>query len=245
MALRQKKAMTFKNSETPTSETIGGTAEKPFRMTISLNVLRHLGINLYSNAPAVLTEVVANAWDADASEVRIELSKERIVIQDNGSGMNSEDFNARYLKVGYAKRDAEPELTPKYLRLPMGRKGIGKLSLFSIADTVEVQSAKGGIKNSLVMKATEIEKAIKDKDAGGDYFPSPLNPQKIVIEQGTRIVLADLKHRATLGTANAVRKRLARRFSIIGFPLILSATPQPCENGGGYSSIASCCVEER
>ena len=115
-------------------------------MTISLNVLRHLGINLYSNAPAVLTEVVANAWDADASEVRIELSKERIVIQDNGSGMNSEDFNARYLKVGYAKRDAEPELTPKYLRLPMGRKGIGKLSLFSIADTVEVQSAKGGIK---------------------------------------------------------------------------------------------------
>jgi len=95
------------------------------------------------------------------------------------------------------------------------------------------------------MKATEIEKAIKDKDAGGDYFPSPLNPQKIVIEQGTRIVLADLKHRATLGTANAVRKRLARRFSIIGFPLILSATPQPCENGGGYSSIASCCVEER
>jgi len=146
LALRQKKAMTFKNSETPTSETIGGTAEKPFRMTISLNVLRHLGINLYSNAPAVLTEVVANAWDADASEVRIELSKERIVIQDNGSGMNSEDFNARYLKVGYAKRDAEPELTPKYLRLPMGRKGIGKLSLFSIADTVEVQSAKGGIK---------------------------------------------------------------------------------------------------
>src|SRR5205809_4004778 len=78
------------------------------------------------------------------------------------------------------------------------------------------------------MKATEIEKAIKDKDAGGDYFPSPLNPQKIVIEQGTRIVLADLKHRATLGTANAVRKRLARRFSIIGdaynFQILVNGT---------------------
>ena len=31
-----------------------------YRLTISLNVLNHLGINLYSNVPAVLAEVVAN-----------------------------------------------------------------------------------------------------------------------------------------------------------------------------------------
>jgi hypothetical protein len=38
-----------------------------FEMTVDLNVLDHLGINLYSNIAAVLTEAVANAWDADAS----------------------------------------------------------------------------------------------------------------------------------------------------------------------------------
>ena len=44
-------------------------ANKSYKMTISLNVLNHLGINLYSNIPAVLAEVVANAWDADAETV--------------------------------------------------------------------------------------------------------------------------------------------------------------------------------
>lgn len=42
-----------------------------YRMTVDLNVLDHLGINLYSNIAAVLTEAVANAWDADAENVEI------------------------------------------------------------------------------------------------------------------------------------------------------------------------------
>lgn len=40
------------------------------KMTVDLNVLEHLGINLHSNIAAVLTEVAANAWDANASDCR-------------------------------------------------------------------------------------------------------------------------------------------------------------------------------
>lgn len=40
-----------------------------YKMKISLNIIEHLGINLYSNLPAVLSEIVANSWDADATEV--------------------------------------------------------------------------------------------------------------------------------------------------------------------------------
>lgn len=40
--------------------------QHPYRMTVYLSVLDHLGIDLYSNNTAVLTEAVANAWDADA-----------------------------------------------------------------------------------------------------------------------------------------------------------------------------------
>ena len=43
--------------------------EHKFTMSLSLNVLNHLGINLYSNVPAVLSEIVANSWDADAENV--------------------------------------------------------------------------------------------------------------------------------------------------------------------------------
>ena len=47
--------------------------EQPYKMTITLNVLEHLGENLYSSMPAVLSEAVANAWDANASVVEIEI----------------------------------------------------------------------------------------------------------------------------------------------------------------------------
>ena len=47
-----------------------------YRMTVDLNVLDHLGINLYSNIAAVLTEAVANAWDADAETVDIKIDSD-------------------------------------------------------------------------------------------------------------------------------------------------------------------------
>jgi nitrate/nitrite-specific signal transduction histidine kinase len=86
-----------------------------YKMTISLNVLNHLGINLYSNVPAVLSEVVANAWDADAHEVTIDIDKreDQIVIKDDGIGMTEEDVNHRYLNVGYRKRSELPGTTPE------------------------------------------------------------------------------------------------------------------------------------
>src|SRR5712691_3955300 len=102
----------------------------PFTLTISLNVLEHLGINLYSNVPSVLAEIVANGWDADASEVRVDWDRnnDRITIQDDGIGMTPQEVNDHFLTVGYRRRDGQPGLTAKG-RAPMGRKGIGKLSL--------------------------------------------------------------------------------------------------------------------
>ena len=60
------------------SEGIGtdGMADNhPYKMTVDLNVLDHLGIHLYSNIAAVLTEAVANAWDADAENVEIRIDR--------------------------------------------------------------------------------------------------------------------------------------------------------------------------
>ncbi|MCY4657790.1 MAG: ATP-binding protein, partial [Gammaproteobacteria bacterium] len=119
-----------------------------YRMTVDLNVLEHLGINLYSNIAAVLTEVVANVWDADAENVEITLDSEEkwIEIVDDGIGMSVEDMNDKYLRVGYRRRHEDPnfgKFTAKG-RQVMGRKGLGKLSLFSVANSIEVQTAKEG-----------------------------------------------------------------------------------------------------
>lgn len=122
----------------------GGSASGPYRMEIALSVLNHLGLRLYSNTAAAVAEAVANAWDADANNVCISIKDETITIQDNGCGMALGDVNGKFLKVAYERRsDGLSDLTPGG-RLVMGRKGIGKLSLLSIAEEISVYTVQLG-----------------------------------------------------------------------------------------------------
>src|SRR3954452_11332913 len=191
-------------------------------MSITLNVLEHLGLNLYSSTPAVLSEAVANAWDANAHRVDIEIdsSMPRIVITDDGDGMTRDEINAKFLTVGYHRRDSgEPEATKNRLgRHVMGRKGIGKLSLFAIANSIEIQTIKTTPegkeveRNSFLMRTDKIRACA---EADEEYYPEPLETTAIEVDRGTRIILTDLDHKTT-SAAVFLRRRIARRFSIIG-----------------------------
>lgn len=182
----------------------------PYKMQLDLRVLDHLGLHLYSNAAAVLSEAVANAWDADAKNVKIQIEADRIIIEDDGVGMALADINDRFLYVGYNKRQKEGAKSP--LGRPfMGRKGIGKLALFSIADTVAVATGKGGEAHAFRMDTSGIEEAVSNSE---EYKPIPISETPPA--KGTRIVLTKLKKKRTSHTVSALRKRIARRFSIIG-----------------------------
>ncbi len=185
-----------------------------YRMQISLNVLEHLGLNLYSNVPAVLAEAVANAWDADAQQVRIDFKADTdcIEIQDDGMGMTHAEVNERFLIVGFRRRDAMLGTTPRG-RAPMGRKGIGKLSLFSIAHQVEVHTVKDGEASAFRMSLPAMRHSIEQGEEM--YRPEALAPAGD-LTCGTYFILRDLQKRHTANTTRALRKRLARRFSIIG-----------------------------
>lgn len=183
----------------------------PYFLTLDLRVLDHLGINLYSNAAAVLSEAVANAWDADSRLVKIDVVPSvQIAIEDDGVGMTLEQINDRFLAVGYDKRTHEGETSAGGRRF-MGRKGIGKLALFSIADEIEVHTRAGMEKHAFKMKTTDVRKAIAAKEV---YYPEPIafgGPKR-----GTRIILRKLKKKRTATSVSALRKRIARRFSVIG-----------------------------
>jgi hypothetical protein len=222
-----------------------GQAPK-YELTIDLNTLKHLGIGLYSNTPAVIAEVVANSWDADATkvEINIDVPGKTVTIADDGWGMTKDEINQKYLRVGYPKRDNEPRITPKK-RHVMGRKGIGKLSLFSIASTIEVHSVKADEKgkvqekNGFIMNAERIEEAIK---AGPNkpYCPDVVDEQTILIKKGTSIGLRDFKK--GISTAETfLRKRLARRFSILGtendFSVLVNGKPITVEDRDYFGKI--------
>ena len=194
----------------------------PFELSVDLAVVEHLGEQLYSNVGAVLTEVVANAWDADATEVRIELHRdaggnvERVLVRDDGVGMSAEDLNRRYLRVAYRKRQEEGETTPKGRKI-MGRKGIGKLALLAIAGRVRVETRKKG-EDLLALEIVldDLKRAIA---SNGRYHPPAVEPRHadLVGEHGTVIELSEIR-RERFGpiSSASLRRRLARRFSVIG-----------------------------
>lgn len=204
--------------------------ENKFIMSLSLNVLNHLGINLYSNIPAVLSEIVANSWDADAKRVDITIAEDQIIIEDDGCGMSADDINNKFLYVGYQKREESLE-SKIYHRKYMGRKGIGKLSMFSIAREVEVISKKeirkagaegkcfeiSGFRMNIDDIANVIKSEHSDSNSSSEYYPEVLQVEEDCIkETGTKIVLRKLKKLTTSLTPEYIKKRVARRFGIIG-----------------------------
>ena len=196
---------------------------RPLEMRINLHALEHLGMKLYSTIPPVLSEVVANAWDADAERVDVCIDKEagEISIQDDGTGMTRNEVIDRFLTVGFQRRAKAPK-TPKRKRSPMGRKGIGKLSSFSIARIVTVYTAQDDHRTAFRMDSEKMKEQM-ERGENDVYKPEELPEELKNIENwpgdpnsGTRIVLSVLKHKVTQWTKKGLRQRIARRFSVIG-----------------------------
>ncbi len=212
---------------------------------MSLNVLNHLGLRLYSNIPTVLSELVANSYDADATKVDItlDIDNEKIIIDDNGHGMTIEDINDKFLRVGYSKRENGEARSRDLKRHVMGRKGIGKLSLFSIANQVEIRTSvldqKSGVstKSAFSMNRFDIEKEIKSSDK---YHPIEIEVGDFDKTKGTQIILTNFKRQITY-TEKWLKKRLARRFSVLGdeykFDLYVNNTPITIADRDFFSKV--------
>jgi hypothetical protein len=174
--------------------------KKSFTFEISLSVLNHLGRSLYRSFATVLGEAISNAWDADAKNVWIyvERDKDRFFIKDDGIGMSADDFQEKFLKIGYSKRKGQKQKS-KRGRPFIGRKGIGKLALLSCAKKITVISKTRG-KDYIggVIDNSGLDKAITEDLTPKQY---PLGAYKLSAfkdltkghTQGTIIYFEDIK----------------------------------------------------
>lgn len=145
-----------------------------YTFEISLSVLNHLGRNLYRNFVTVLGEAISNSWDADAENVWIYIDRDdsSFVIKDDGDGMNKDDFQKKFLKVGYSKRKGG-EMCSKGNRPYIGAKGIGKLALLSCAEKVSILSKTS---------STEYTGGVIDNTGLDDAIEHELTPDKYPLD---------------------------------------------------------------
>ena len=144
---------------------------KTYNFNISLSILNHLGRNLYRSFITVLGEAISNSWDADANNVYITIDrdKQRLVIIDDGVGMNENDFQNKFLKIGYSKRKENNTHTQSG-RPFIGRKGIGKLALLSCAENITIltKTKESNIKGGVIDNSA-LDYAIQDDVSSNEY----------------------------------------------------------------------------
>jgi C4-dicarboxylate-specific signal transduction histidine kinase len=111
-----------------------------------------LGEHLISDQAVGLIELVKNSYDADATEVTVELLEladaeaTAVVVKDNGSGMTLEDITEKWLSPAVDHKDqAKRKVQRSPLgRLPLGEKGVGRFAVHQIGRKLELVTRARG-----------------------------------------------------------------------------------------------------
>ena len=200
------------------------TIEK-LQLRFDPHTIEHLGIKMYSRLPYALAELVANAYDAGAEVVNIDLcdndpSNKKIVISDDGDGMSYDDVQEKFLVIGRKRRESDESRKNSKGRKITGKKGVGKLALFGIGKRIEIQTTIRGHaeKTKLVLDWDDI---IGEKS--GTYYPDSSILDADTEEHGTTLILSNLS-RVTDFDLNSTAVALSKLFNWfdVGFQIKIS-----------------------
>jgi len=111
---------------------------------VEKGVVKHLSVGLYRNYALAIKELISNSYDAGATEVKIklDLKNRKIIIRDNGRGMDYSEFKEEYLHIGFFKKPAKKPDDQGRLRI--GTFGIGFLAPLPYCKTLEIMTKKKG-----------------------------------------------------------------------------------------------------
>lgn len=150
--------------------------------------LSTIGERLYSQSLDLIRELVANAYDADATIVKIKVDDSSIIVEDNGSGMDRAGLE-QYLTIGSDLKRKNP-LSRKFRRVLIGEFGIGKFAVLSVCDRFEILTRSEKYSATLIFDRNDFETR--------NDWNIPLVEHKLEInsdtkETGTRVSLFDVK----------------------------------------------------
>ena len=122
---------------------------------------QYVGKHLVNDPITAIVELVANAWDAGAKEVRIywpEQTGDSLQVTDDGEGMTEAEFFRRWGTMSYdrCKEQGETVLVSvndvQRKRKTYGRNGIGRFAAFCFGSEYTVTTRKGGIESRFFVK---------------------------------------------------------------------------------------------
>ncbi len=155
-------------------------------ITVDKSHLITIGERLYEQSIELIRELVNNAYDADATRVDVTISDERIIVADNGEGMDIEGLE-QYFNVGSDEKLLTP-ISPRFGRNRIGQFGIGKFASLAAASRFEVATQKGDFAAQVVF---DKERWIEEEDSW--KIPLIFLEKDQTRGDGTTVSLVELK----------------------------------------------------
>lgn len=103
-----------------------------------------LGVQNFSTDESAVLELVKNAYDANAKTLTIDFSNSRLVLTDDGSGMNYSDIEKYWMHVGKSSKQYVIEDENNKRRVLAGSKGIGRFALSRLGQIATIITHKKG-----------------------------------------------------------------------------------------------------
>ncbi|MES9995778.1 ATP-binding protein [Desulfovibrio aminophilus] len=169
--------------------------------TIMPRVLSHLGDELIRNEIIALTELVKNAYDANAENCTVEFyfneddrsdyRPQKIVIYDDGDGMTKDEILNYWLTVGtdHKRNDLFAYIPSK--RIPLGEKGIGRFGVHKLGKKIKVKTKTKRTKPL----SFEIDWSLLDKAKSFEDFGVDIKSNRVKFngEKGLTYIIEDIK----------------------------------------------------
>ena len=137
-----------------------------------------LGVQNFSTDESAVLELVKNAYDAHASFVKLIFEDSRLIVLDDGSGMDVDDIRQKWMHVGKSTKDYTTTLENNQKRVLAGSKGVGRFALARLGEAASVQSKKDG--SPCVVWKT-------------DWVSSTVSVDDTINDRGTKIIIECLR----------------------------------------------------
>ena len=134
-----------------------------FKTNIQLKSI--IGKDLINDDNIAILELVKNSFDADAKRVDISFSNlkenddksidsysektSRLIIKDDGLGMNLDDIKNKWLNIAYSEKKQN---TRQHNRMMAGAKGVGRFSCDRLGEFLNLYARKNDEKSYILLK---------------------------------------------------------------------------------------------
>jgi|GEM_PF-285632 len=216
--------------------TFDKSKRKDLYWSFDINTFRLIGSQLISDKFTAIIELVKNCYDANATEVKLDfinpstLENARIILKDNGHGMNSNQIENSWMRIGTNfKREKERSEEP-FNRVFLGEKGIGRFAIEKLADKVVLKSRELNNRINILEIDWSIYNDISLKNLNTENFTSIPNTfysidntnenyiriNDEIDEHGTILEFSNLKDIWTVHDIKRIKQELSKFISPIG-----------------------------